>query len=327
MSSTPDTAAGGVDDGWRRCARAYLDWLTVERGLAPGTLDAYRRDVRRWSGWCDAHGIAASAVGPDDFTAFVASLATAEPPLAASSVKRLLSAVRGFHRFCRAEGLLRADPTELVVGPKLPRPIPKALDADEVSALLDTASGDDPAALRDRAILEVLYGTGARIAELVGCDVDDVDLERGWLRLFGKGRKERHVPLGRPAADAMEQYLVRARPQLVRPDGDRHAVFLNRRGGGRLTRQAVWQMLKARAAPLGIDDRLSPHVLRHSCATHMLDGGADIRMVQELLGHASIATTQIYTKVDRRRLQSVYVAAHPRARAAASTGTADRRSA
>lgn len=237
--------------------------------------------------------------------------------LARSSVARRFAAVRGFHRFLAAEGRRPDDPTALVEVPKVPQGLPKALDEKEVAKLIDSLSGTRPADLRDRAILELLYGTGIRISELVGCSLGDFDLEHSLLRVMGKGSKERIVPVGRLAADAMMQWLgPEGRPHMEpgrwASRDDSVAVFLNNRGG-RLSRQGGWGVLKKHGAAVGMGARLSPHVLRHSCATHMLDHGADIRTVQELLGHASIGTTQVYTKVSRERLWSVYASAHPRA--------------
>ena len=225
-------------------------------------------------------------------------------------------AVRSFHRFCLSEGHLALDPSEDVTAPRVPQGIPKALTEPEVEALLGAVTGDGPTARRDRAILETLYGTGLRISELVGLDLGAVDLEEGFLRAFGKGAKERIVPVGHTAAAAIEAWLparaaVLARARRDRSDPD--ALFLNPRGG-RLTRQGCWKIVAGYGLRAGRGGRLSPHVLRHSCATHMVDRGADLRVVQELLGHASVSTTQIYTKVTQTRLRAVYEAAHPRAK-------------
>jgi len=227
--------------------------------------------------------------------------------------------VRSFHRFCAREGLVERDPSEEVGAPRVPAGIPKALDEDEVELLLSAVTGDEPLALRDRALLELLYGTGIRISEAVGLDLDDLDLEDGTLRVMGKGSKERVVPVGRGAREAMEAYLRngrlvlrRARARRTVRDGD--AVVLNARGG-RISRQSCWTIVRRAGERVGLDAHLSPHVLRHSCATHMLDHGADIRVVQELLGHASLSTTQVYTKVSPERLRAAYDAAHPRAHA------------
>jgi integrase/recombinase XerD len=230
-------------------------------------------------------------------------------------------AVRGLHRFAVREGLASADPARELRPPTPPRSLPKAITVEQVEMLLDAAGFDDTSlALRDRALLELLYATGARISEAVGLDVDELDLETGSVRLFGKGSRERVVPVGRFARTAIESYLVRARP-LLSAGGGRGgaAVFLNSRGG-RLSRQSAWAVLRAAADKAGLRVDVSPHTLRHSFATHLLDGGADVRVVQELLGHASVATTQIYTLVTVERLREVYAAAHPRALARRRSG-------
>jgi integrase/recombinase XerD len=235
-----------------------------------------------------------------------------------ASVARALVAVRSFHRFCLAEGYLTSDPSEDVGAPRVPQGVPKALALAEVEGLLDGIAAGDAAGVRDRAIVEVLYGTGMRISELVGLDLDAVDLDTGFVRVLGKGSKERLVPVGRTARDALGDYLAQARPQLAPARfarrGDAEAVFLNARGG-RLTRQGCWMIVRRHGERAGLGGKLTPHVLRHSCATHMLERGADLRVVQELLGHARISTTQVYTKVTTERLRQVYDSAHPRARA------------
>jgi integrase/recombinase XerD len=235
---------------------------------------------------------------------------------APASIARALAAVRSFHRFCLEEGLLDVDPSDEVGSPRVPQGIPKALSEDEVEALLGAVPGDGPRPQRDRAILETLYGGGLRISELVGLDLGDLDLHGGMARVLGKGSKERVVPLGRSARGALQEYLDSGRIDLDRSRNraDRNALFLNARGG-RLTRQGAWLIVRAAGDRAGLRGRLYPHVLRHSCATHMLDHGADIRVVQELLGHASLSTTQVYTKVSPERLRAVYESAHPRAHA------------
>jgi integrase/recombinase XerD len=295
----------------------FLDYLSVERGLSRNTLDAYRRDLGRYQGFLGGRGIVDVArAGEADIAAFVANLSASEyapgKGYRPSSVARALAAVRSFHRFLVLEGEAEADPAEGVARPKVPRNLPRPLTVDEVAALVAAPGQDGPVALRDRAILETLYGAGLRISELVALDVDDVDLEEGSVRAVGKGSKERIVPLGRLAVKALEAYLTRARPTLAAPRS-RGALFLNRRGG-RLTRQGSTNIIKDMARRAGIRKRVTPHMLRHSFATHLLEGGADVRVVQELLGHASLATTQIYTLVTQDRLRDVYFTSHPRAR-------------
>lgn len=290
----------------------------MERGVADNTLKAYRRDLARWAAYLRGVRVRdPREVGEEHVAAFLRALREGDEehrPLAASSAARTLVAVRGLHRFLALEGELDADPTAPVSPPRPPSRLPKAISVDEVEALLQAASaGETVAALRDRALLEVLYGTGARISEAVGLDIDDVAADEGVVRLRGKGGKERVVPLGSYAADALTAYLVRGRPGLATRGKGTPAVFLNQRGG-RLSRQGAWGVLRAAAERAGLTGHLSPHTLRHSFATHLLDGGADVRVVQELLGHASVTTTQIYTLVTVQRLREVYAQSHPRAR-------------
>jgi len=296
--------------------RAYLDHLTVERGLSGNTLAAYRRDLARYVDALAAADVTEiGQVTEADVAAHLARLREGDeehPPLAAASAARAVVAVRGLHRFAQREGWAAADPARDVKPPALPRRLPKALDVDQVFRLLAAPGGDGPLALRDKALLEFLYGTGARISEAVGCAVDDLDLDAGAVALHGKGGRTRVVPVGAYACQALQAYLVRGRPALAaeatRPN--RGAVFLNARGG-RLSRQGAWAVLREAAARAGVP--ASPHTLRHSYATHLLDGGADIRVVQELLGHASVTTTQVYTLVTVERLREVYATSHPRA--------------
>jgi integrase/recombinase XerD len=293
---------------------AYLDHLAVDRRLAANTLSSYRRDLRRYVDTLIARGRTDIAeVGEDDVLSYLTELREGDdrhPPLAAGSAARAVVAVRGLHRFAVQEGLSAADPAAGVRPPAPPRRLPKAIAIEDVERLLAAAGpGDTARDLRDRALLEVLYGTGARISEAVGLEVDDVDLSDAVVRL--RGGRDRVVPVGRYAREALEAYLRRARPVLnVRGQG-RSALFLNARGG-RLSRQSAWSTLRSAATRARLDD-VSPHTLRHSFATHLLDGGADVRVVQELLGHASVTTTQIYTLVTVDRLREVYASAHPRA--------------
>jgi integrase/recombinase XerD len=296
----------------------YLDHLTVERGLARNTVIAYRRDLERYTGWLVKQGFTdLGHAREEQVIAYMASLRGGEegrPALAAASVSRSIAAVRGFHRFAVREGLAAADAATAVRPPRPGRRLPKAISLDDVEALLHAAGFDrTPRARRDRALLEVLYGTGARITEAVGLAVDDVDLDAGSVLLHGKGGKDRLVPLGRYAREAVDEYLQLARPALAAHGRGGPALFLNLRGG-RLTRQGAWAALRQVATRAGIAGQISPHTLRHSFATHLLDGGADVRVVQELLGHASVTTTQLYTLVTVDRLREVYAASHPRAR-------------
>jgi integrase/recombinase XerD len=313
-----------TDSELNRDAERFLIHLTVERGLANNTLAAYRRDLRRYIGFLTARGMTrGDQVDDVAVRSFVASVSASThgpdaAPYRATSVSRVLSAVRSFHRFLVSEGIAPHDPTSEVVRPRVPRPLPHPLSVEEIRRLIEAPDRSTPTGLRDRAILEVLYGSGVRISELTGLDVDDLDLEGGFVRVVGKGGKEREVPIGRHAQDAASSYLTRARPHLA-GQRTRGELFLNARGG-RLSRQACAKLLAAYAARVGIGRRVSPHDLRHSFATHLLEGGADVRVVQELLGHASVATTQIYTLVTRQHLREVYYAAHPRARGGQGKG-------
>ncbi len=340
--------------------RGYLDHLAVERGVARNTLLSYRRDLRRYLIFLASSGrTRVGQITSADVSEFLATLRTgtdSRPALAASSAARAVVAARGWHRFLLAEGTVSADASRDVHPPAPARRLPKALPVGTITALLEAASGDDPRGLRDRALLELLYATGARISEAVGLDVDDVDdlgrtvgagtagvgtagvgpagvgaagvgtagfgttqqLLVSVVRLRGKGSKERLVPVGSYAISALQAYLVRGRPALASAGRSRGALFLNNRGG-RLSRQSAWQVLQDTAERAGIRSGdggagISPHTLRHSFATHLLEGGADVRSVQELLGHASVTTTQIYTLVTVDSLREVYATSHPRAR-------------
>jgi integrase/recombinase XerD len=297
----------------------YLDHLAVERGLSGNTLAAYRRDLARYQEFLLARDRTRMAeVTEADIRDVVVAVRTGSDggsPLAASSTARFIAAVRGWHRFAQDEGWSIGDPSAGVTPPARPRRLPKALGVDQVNALLDAAGGsDDATGLRDRALLELLYSTGARISEAVGVDVDDLDLDVGEVLLRGKGSKERVVPVGSFARDALEAWLVRGRPELVARGAGTSALFCNSLGR-RLSRQTGWAVLHGAAERARLTVPVSPHTLRHSFATHLLAGGADVRVVQELLGHASVTTTQIYTQVTADTLREVYAAAHPRARA------------
>lgn len=335
-----DAPTAAATDQPAAAVRTYLDHLSVERGLAANTLASYRRDLRRYL----AHLAATGVERLDDVTeagvsAFLVHLREGDadhPPLSATSAARTVVAVRGFHRFALADGLAAHDPASGVKPPTPAKRLPKALPLADVEAILEAAGAPGTSlALRDRALLELLYGTGARISEAVGLDVDDLDLAphegdphdggqqeaagdafEGTVLLRGKGGKQRVVPVGSYAIEAVRAYLVRARPELAGlggPAGTGGALFLNARGG-RLSRQSAWTVLTRAAERAGVTRDVSPHTLRHSFATHLLDGGADVRVVQELLGHASVTTTQVYTLVTVDNLREVFATAHPRAR-------------
>ncbi|WP_186814734.1 site-specific tyrosine recombinase XerD [Cellulomonas terrae] len=301
----------------------YLAHLQAERGLSTNTLLAYRRDLTRYTAFLRSRGrreptdVAAPDV--EDFLLAVRAGSDGRTALSDSSAARIVVAVRGWHKFLLLGGVTGVDPARAVKPPAPPKRLPKAISVHDVERLLDAAGlGEGPVPLRDRALLELVYGTGARISEAVGLDVDDVDSTpgRAAVRLFGKGRKERVVPLGAFALDAVESYLVRARPTLAGGStAGSPGVFLNTRGA-RLSRQSAWAVLRLAAQRAGLAgaEQISPHTLRHSFATHLLAGGADVRVVQELLGHASVSTTQLYTMVTPDTLREVYAASHPRAR-------------
>lgn len=315
-AATPDESvlAGQV--------QGYLNHLIIERGVAVNTISSYRRDLRRYSMHLSTRGITdLRAVTENDVSDFVLALRRGDPDtgtvaLSAVSAARAVIAVRGLHRFAVSEGVVDVDVACAVKPPTPSRRLPKSLSIDEVEALLNAAGGDTasdgPLWVRNRALLELLYSTGARISEAVGLDLDDLDTHARSVLLRGKGGKQRLVPIGRPAIAALDAYLVRSRPGLAQRGRGSAAVFLNARGG-RLSRQSAWQVLQDTAERAGISSAVSPHTLRHSFATHLLDGGADVRVVQELLGHASVTTTQIYTLVTVHALREVWAGAHPRA--------------
>lgn len=298
----------------------YLAHLSVERSLATNTLNAYRRDLQRYVDFLVNRGRKKLAdVTELDVSEFIPTLRTGKDggaSLSASSAARSTVAVRGWHKFALLEGAVPVDVAREVRPPAQPKRLPKAISVDEVQKLLDSAAvAENHIGARDRAILELLYGTGARISELVGLDVDDIDLddpEFATVRLLGKGNKERIVPVGSYALAALSAYLVRGRPVLAAAGQGNPALFLNARGN-RLSRQSAWSVISAAAQRAGLEATVSPHTLRHSFATHLLSGGADIRVVQELLGHTSVTTTQVYTLITAETLREVYAGAHPRA--------------
>jgi integrase/recombinase XerD len=293
---------------------SYLRHVAIERGLSANTVAAYRRDLVIYAGWLAGRELtdlrAVSSLHVSEFVRFL--VLREESPLTAASIARILSTVRGFHRFLLEEGLVETDVAHESKPPKLGTRLPKAISIEQVAALLDATDGDDVLALRDKALLELLYATGARVSEAVNLNVDDV-LEQDIVRLTGKGDKQRIVPVGSFARMAIDAYLVRARPALSGRGKATPALFLGVRGQ-RVSRQNAWLIIRAAAARAGLDGHVSPHTLRHSFATHLLAGGADVRVVQELLGHSSVATTQIYTLVTVDTLRDMYTTAHPRAR-------------
>ena len=294
----------------------FLAWLHVERGRSPRTVEAYRRDLRTFRSYLNTCGRSIVDAQAHDVDAFVGQLRSEGK--AAKTVARQMAAIRMLYRYMTAEGFRADDPTVLTEGVRVPKGLPKALSIDDVNRLLESVSGVDSLSIRDQALLEMLYGTGARISEVCGLSLGDVDMDASLVRLFGKGAKERIVPFGRQAHMALVRWLgAGGRDRLVPRQWARRdhaeALFLGVRGT-RLSRQAAWGIVRKYAHKAGIAEDLSPHVLRHSCATHMLVNGADLRIVQELLGHASVSTTQIYTKVDDEVLFEMYREAHPRAR-------------
>lgn len=304
-----------------RAITEYLQHMGVERGLALNTLSAYRRDLTRYARFLAAEGCQApEQITRHHVTGYVMALTDGSDggtALGVRSAARTVVAVRGLHKFWALEGLTPTDPASDVHPPLPGKRLPKAISVDEVTRILEAAGADTATGLRDRALLEFLYSTGARISEAVGLDVDDISLQEpesgpAIVRLFGKGSKERLVPLGSYGARALDAYLVRGRPLLAAKGKGTPALFLNARGG-RISRQSAWTILKAAADKANITKDVSPHTLRHSFATHLLEGGADVRVVQELLGHASVTTTQVYTLVTADTLREIYAAAHPRA--------------
>ena len=290
----------------------YLRHLSVERGLSKNTLSAYRLDLGKYQEFLADHSLAAETVVTSSITEF--SMHLSDSGLKASSVSRILAAIRGFHAFLVLEGIREDDPTKKVRPPKLSQRLPKALSQQQMLDLLSAAGPEpddetaDPLRLRDRAIVELMYSTGARVSEVVAIDLDEVD-DSGLIRVRGKGSKERVVPIGSFAMRSIQAYLVRSRPALNQSGAT--ALFLNKRGS-RLSRQSIWDLVQRSGEAIGLD--VSPHALRHSFATHLIEGGADVRVVQELLGHASVATTQIYTLMTIDTVREAYLSAHPRAR-------------
>jgi len=294
----------------------FLAYLELERGLSRNTLEAYRTDLQQFGEFLGRRGTDALGAGHGDLTAWIDELAAGggdRRPAAPTTLQRKIACLRSFYRHLRREEILDADPTAELRAPRRTPRLPKVLTRDEVADLLGRPSGNEPAALRDRALLETMYACGLRASEAVSLELGELDLEAGMLRTRGKGSKERLVPVGSRALEALEAWLRAGRPKLV-GDRDERRVFVNMRGGG-LTRQGLYKIVRRHARSAGLTDRMSPHTLRHTFATHMLAGGCDLRSLQEMLGHADIATTQIYTHLSADRLRDVYFSAHPRATA------------
>jgi len=315
-----DAAASAGSPRFDRWVDEFLAFSEFERGLAKNTVESYARDLAMWRRYCSEADVDPAAATAAAVTGYLEALRAGSPPavrpFASASVARMLVSLRALYRFLVREGRVSVDPTAKVGSPQRARSVPKAIPVAEVEKILEQPGTDDRGR-RDRAILETLYAAGLRISELVALDLDDVDLDAGSILVrSGKGSRSRNVPMGRHATAALGGYVTMTRPRLAqraRSGSATAALFLNQRGG-RLSRQGCWKILKGYARQAGVGDKVSPHTLRHSFATHMLDAGADIRVVQELLGHASLSTTQVYTLVSARRLREVYLASHPRAR-------------
>ncbi len=291
----------------------FLAYLEFERGLARNTLEAYRSDLLQFGRYLEQHGASAASASDAELSGFLTALAigNGRPPASAATLHRKTACLRSFFRHLRREGVRDSDPTSRLSTPRRGRPLPQVLTRGEVASLIAQPRGTAPVALRDRALLEVLYACGLRASEAVGLDLADVDLEAGVLRARGKGSKERLVPVGRAAVEAVRLYVERGRPSLVGPSIEVR-LFVNFRGGS-LTRQGLYKIVQRHATTAGLADRMSPHTLRHTFATHLLAGGCDLRSVQEMLGHADVSTTQLYTHLSSQRLKDVYFKAHPRA--------------
>ena len=314
MSAVAESTASDVDGAFEVLLLDFLAYLEFERGLSRNTLTAYRTDLLQFGAFlAERHTDPVDVTGAD-VNDFLADLArgNGRPPCGAATLNRKTACLRSFYRHLRRAELIHSDPTATIRPPRKGRPLPKVLAYAEVKQLLESVNGNDPADLRDRALLEVMYGCGLRASETTGLEVGSVDLRRGFVRAHGKGSKERIVPLGREAATAVRRYLRSGRAVMAK-GSDERALFLNQRGGP-LTRQGLYKVIQGRARTVGLSERMSPHTLRHSFATHLLSGGCDLRSVQEMLGHADVATTQIYTHLSAERIKDVYFDAHPRAR-------------
>jgi integrase/recombinase XerD len=308
-------AVGGPDARFESLLLDFIAYLEFERGLSRNTLAAYRTDLFQYGEFLAERGVGAVDASSADVAEFLAELAAGNgrPPCSAATIHRKAACLRSFYKHLRREELVAEDPTASLTGPRRGRKLPHVLSHGEIKKLLAQPRGSEPAALRDRALLELMYACGLRASEATGLEVGDVDLERGFVRPYGKGSKERLVPLGRQAADAVRHYLRSGRPELVGSSTERK-LFVNQRGGG-LTRQGLYKIIRGHARSAGLDGKMSPHTLRHTFATHLLSGGCDLRSVQEMLGHADIATTQMYTHLSGEEIKAVYFKAHPRATA------------
>ena len=315
MGSVAESAGPGVEERFETLLLDFLAYLEFERGLSRNTLSAYRTDLLQYGTFLAARGSGPLVATSADVSDFLSDLArgNGKPPCGAATLNRKTACLRSFYRHLRRGELIEADPTANIKPPRKGRTLPKVLGYSEVKGLLESVSGSEPADLRDRALLEVMYGCGLRASETIGLEAGSIDLRRGFLRAHGKGSKERIVPLGRQAASAVRRYMRSGRGELA-SGSDERALFLNQRGGA-LTRQGLYKVIQGRARAVGLGERMSPHTLRHSFATHLLSGGCDLRSVQEMLGHADVATTQIYTHLSAERIKEVYFEAHPRARA------------
>ena len=303
-----------VDRRFEQLVLDFLAYLEFERGLSRNTLEAYRTDLLQFGGFLEARGVSALEAGPGDVADFLEHLARGgegRPPASPATIHRKSACLRSFYRHLRRDGLRESDPTATLSAPRRARKLPQVLTRGEVERLLSQPRGTEPAALRDRALLELMYACGLRASEAIGLELGDVDLEDRVLRARGKGSKERVVPIGQAALGALRAYLERGRPGLVKGLPETH-LFVNFRGGA-LTRQGLYKIVRRHALTAGLADRMSPHTLRHTFATHLLAGGCDLRSVQEMLGHADVSTTQLYTHLSSERLKDVYFRAHPRA--------------
>jgi integrase/recombinase XerD len=309
-----ETAPPGQPPGIDSEILDFLAYLELERGLSRNTLEAYRSDLLQFGAFLGRRRLALDATRHGDIAAFLSELAAGDSerrPVAPATLARKVAALRSFFKHLRREGMLDHDPTAELRGPRKTRTLPRVLSREEVARLLDEPRGVDPRALRDRALLEVMYGCGLRASEAIGLELADVDLDEGMLCARGKGAKERIVPVGRQAVNALRAYCASGRPSLLGTRAETR-LFINRRGS-RLTRQGLYKIVQGHAKRAGLQQKMSPHTLRHTFATHLLAGGCDLRSLQEMLGHADLATTQVYTHLSAERLKDAYFGAHPRA--------------